>query len=360
MKIPAPLFKTAFDRVSGLAGKRATRPILNCVLIQCAGGRMSVTASNQDANAVATFDCQATISCCIPHDALDKILAGAGARDLEIVMDGERLRVTSPFRAVIPVFPAAEFDPIPEPKKAECLGVNCEDLAAGIRAVAWAADAKGAVVDLWRSAVHIVTTASSIECSGTDGKTIAHYESGGIGAASDVIIPCQYAPILVDAISGDNADYYASDKFVFGVADSYSVSVKRMEGNYPAVAKHLKMTNQPVGELDVKALTNEVQLCHNIINQSGRFSPCSLIFAEDGVEIISQDMGREFQSKAAGIFQPTTFNCNAALLVEILRHLKTETAKLSLIGGGALMFNAGDLTCALVGLSKLPLPAQTA
>lgn len=354
MKIDPKEFQKAFAKVSDLAGKRATLPILSSVLISSDGSKMDISASDERGSATATMPCEHNFApICVHAGTLGKIVAGVGDREFELEISDGKLLVKSPFRASIPVLPGSDFIELPKPKTAECIGVNCEDLIRAIKSTAWAADAAETIKDIWRGAVRIVTSTKSISSTATDMRALAHIDIASIGAASEAMLPCQYAGKLIEALSGDNADYFVSENHVFGVCDGLTFSSTQFAKKYPPVAQFLASERKLVGNLEVKVLLDEILLCASVVHDQQGFTRCSVTFSESGIGIEAKGDGREFQSSLPGSFAPTEMTLSASVVAEVLKHCTSEKVDAFVIGGSHLLIVDGDLSCAISGLAKL-------
>lgn len=131
----------ALARVVGIVGRRNTVPILSNVLLEAAGGTLTIKATDLDMEATVTAACaigtkgRTTVPGATLYDIARSLPAGA---QLALAIDGERLAVSSGrSRWKLPTLPADQFPALkPEDWSASVL-IKGADLADVLTRTAW-------------------------------------------------------------------------------------------------------------------------------------------------------------------------------------------------------------------------------
>lgn len=338
------LFRQAFEQVSGLAQERSTLPILNCVKLSFEEGRINITATDLDAYAMASCECDMPVflldPICVNAKTLGALLNG---EDVKFKMDEQKLVVKSIGEARLPTMDAAEFPAWPKAGKELILPAN--DLADCLH-VAWATDDK----QIARPAcggVSVELTAKSMRAGGFSGMLMAVETKLLICPTANFLFPAKHALLLGQALQGGRV--LLSDNFVEAKNEKLSVAVKLMDMPWFPVDKLLEVQRERLGIIDAKAMLDALTTIEQLAGENQDFTKVSLVFTAKEL-VISYQGDNSYTTSLPGKYQPAEIMFNCKLARKAFKNCRSDESLASLANN--LVLEAGDTTTCLALLTK--------
>lgn len=344
MKIKTAPFRQAFDRVAPYAHGRTTLPIINCVRLESTNGLLKIEATDVDAFALTSCECDGDLEpICIPAHLLAIFLKSKREEITLTVQDNRRLKIEADGIGII-----AGQDPIEFPKfPAEgfkAIGVNCQDVADCLRGVYWAADVKAMDVI---SQVWCKGEAKAITAAATNRNRLGWMHRLVISGDFEIVFDAKFASAVCDVLSSEGAELSVSPKHVMVKSANLTLAVRQWDGKYINCEVILKQERKTVGKMTaaqfLPALTDIVAL--SSVNQ---FSRVNLEFGENGTKI-SCDGDHSYSAVVGDEMEGDSMQFNANYLVLALKSAPEGTLKLSQ-GKHIVAFESGDFFGAIAKL----------
>lgn len=350
MTITKTALLAALQHLVPIASKRSENPLTNCLLLGdgMASTGISIRATDQHESALELVDCDGSIApCCVNAKQFASLVESAG-ESIEITLNETRVLFSSTFKAEIPFQPADTF-PSRSQLKLVAQGVNVEDLAAGIEAVAWAAHTEEDII----RGVHIIGSEISIQCEATRRTEIAIHHRAAIAAPFDIVVPNKFVPGLIKALRRDGAELMTCES---------AVAVYHANGDWMAPLSSLKYINTSsieaipkadVGELAVEPTVNALRMIQSL-GSDPKANPVTVKFGATGLAIEFKDANAAYNDVVAGEFKQCRMRMNSNAMLRSLMAMKCDKVMVRHIQPG-LVFSDGDLmviTAAMAGVKE--------
>lgn len=251
MKIETKKLLAALEHLKPIIGRKQSLPILHCVRLTASGGWLKIDATDSDQQQSEQIECDASLSPrCVNCAALLMSLAGEWV-DIEPNTTSITI-ISSLGKTELETLSGNEF---PAEMKCESLqkqGVNCQDVATGIKQVVWAASTEIARYQL--QSAHVYATAKSLVVESTDGRNAAILTRMAISSAFEMLAPSELCSTLCAVLMRDGAVLSVSEQHIQVNFDGGAYSCKQIEGKFPSTAALLSEKQTAIGEAKVSEL----------------------------------------------------------------------------------------------------------
>lgn len=335
----------ALDKVAHLATKRTTLPALNCVKISSGASMLKVTATDLECFASTICHSEGELK---PTLVSPKLLSRLpSGEEISLLSNSNgNLEVkgqSSKDSAILSTHPVIEFPDWPSCKNEKAIGVNCDDLAEAIEAVAWCADNTQEARPLC-GAIHIQCTAKSIIAETANGSMLSRFDRPAIAADCELIINCEHWKTLVDALRQKDATVSVMDKWLCVTSEHFLVAIRRMEGQYFSTEKILSSPRRLIGLIESKMLRDYLATITSLGITVDWGCRTKLEFT--GKTLAIEFVGKSNSFKTEVPFKcksPTTLMVDASKTKKALDNTDGDELKLSVTDTGSLVFESGDV-----------------
>ena len=339
MKILKSNLLTVLDKTASLASRRTTLPSLMSLKIEANDNTFSISATDLNCYAVASCECDGELApACVPATAFNG-LARSAKDEIELMMDGTRLKFISNGVAMLSLVPVDEFPPFPS-AEAKSLGISCDDLADCIEGVAWAATSDDEFSRPFTAGVWCKLEPKRMRTASTNGKHLALMDRAIICADAEFVLQAKYAPQLCSALREKDAMFSLSTNCAIVKSPTLTLAVKLIDHPFPNVYGVIDQEQVKTGVLPVQEI---IQAIDNATMISGIDKFCN-------AELRPVDGGCEFVYLSANEYRttiqmtlPRPMRFGMALLRESLSKVVADCPKISL-GISGLFVHDSDLT----------------
>lgn len=342
MKLDSAPLRSALDLLKPIV-KGRTIPILNCVRLEAKRNRLTITASDIDQFQTAKVECEDDLdalcvnaqhlSCCIPAEGIVRFKSSDNQLEIKHGKSVFKLNIQD----------AAEFPPMPETKDCKLQGIQCKDLAEGIKAVAWAVEPEELISQILTS-VHVAPKAKMLTVEATNRKELASFDRPLICPVFEMLLPGDFAARASDCLLQKGAELKLSDRAIYITHDSGSYWCKQMEGKYPATDFVRAFKTSELGAIDVRMTLQALDSCLSLSDPSK--TPVALLtFSKDGLDIDFSALGAA-SFTIPGVFKAHECQVSANAFRRSLRAIPEDTCKIMCGLEGEkpfLSFRCGDL-----------------
>jgi len=345
MKAKAKELSSALARLLPIL-KRSTLPILSCVKLQAALGKLTAFATDIDAFALATCDCEGDLEpVCVDAHHLHFLVRQAND-DIELVHKGKRLAVDGNGTAQLGIQDATEFPVWPDLKSGQALGVAPHDLAACIKQVCWAAKTHQQVtVDLWRECVWVKTSEKCVECCATDGKEFAYIKKAGIATDTEFMFPASQAGLFTEALLTGAESVHLSGNWITTQGERFKVAIKQAEGKYVPIQQILQQKQEPVGTFWINLLVDTLQTVRALAKNEP-WSECRLHINTETVTVSYRGPNNQFErSLPHKEGKPFKIKLDTERAISVFSHVLPDSK--ATVSESMIIFYDGDCTYAL-------------
>lgn len=344
MKIKTALFRQAFDRVAPYAHGRTTLPIINCVRLEAASGLLKIEATDVDAFALTSCECDGDLEpICIPAHLLSIFLKSKREEITLTAQDNRRLKIEADGIGIIAGQDPVEFPKFPS-EGFKSIGVNCQDVADCLRGVYWAADVKAMDVI---SQVWCKGEAKAITAAATNRNRLGWMHRLVISGDFEIVFDAKFASAVCDVLSAEGAELSVSPKHVMVKSDNLTLAVRQWDGKYINCEVILKQERKAVGKMTaaqfLPALTDIVAL-----GSIDQFTRATLDFSENGTRI-SCAGDHSYAAVVGDEMEGQTIDINANGLVLMLKSAPKGTLKMGQ-GTHVITVESGDFFGAIAKL----------
>lgn len=183
-----------------------------------------------------------------------------GGNEIELTIPKEgQLEIRNGSKTTLPTLPASEF-PNVFPEKCTAIGVNCEDLAIGIKSVGWCVYTREDRPNL--CGTHVLGTPSMLICEACDGAQLARYEQPAIEATCEFIIPTAFQRMLTIALMKPEAILMLSQNHARVQFETGMYECKLMDQIYVSTQVVLNQERQSLGVISRDEWLNMMHYIH--------------------------------------------------------------------------------------------------
>lgn len=346
MKVATKEFKKVLERTS-VQSRKSNLPILNSYKIESDGKRLTVTATDLEAWAVASCGCEGELApACVNAGTLKAFVASAG-ETVALSITGNKLSIKGNGTAGIVFMPGDEFPPLPIEGKLQ--GVSVTDLADGIDQVKWAVDTAPNFGRPNVNVVHVASEGKKLVVEASNGRRCAQFVRLIISASADFIFVPDQATRFCESLREQGAALMLSDKYMIAKSPDFSVMVRLSEGNYFNMSGVVNAERMPIGEFDLPELIEALDCVAMVkaYNSEGHthITPC-----KDGLRVDFIEAEGEYSTLITGKFTGEPFHIHAGSTAEMLRKFPGVKAK-AFLSCNTLVLAGGDYV-SLVSLLK--------
>lgn len=343
MTISTKSLRAILDSVRSCIGKRTSLVELSCVRMEAVGGILTVSATDIDQWQEESVACDGDLPAMLVN--FTKLCGIIGSSDSVSIEDkyGKILVTQGNSRCHIATLPAETFPKLKHQGKLVALGISCEDLAEGIRSVAFAACKK----DIGRpelETVHINASARMLLVEACNGKNGAFFERPLACCESDIVVMDDCAPHLAAALLQKGAVISKSQNFVQVQTETGSYACKLVEAKYPNTAPIRNQEKIKLGEISRVELLAIMEQCVFLLSPTQR-PRATITFSEAGIDVKFDGLDSDVDSHIDGKFASHEFSINVEAGKLCLGAMKEDRLQVfSNQQKTSLWFQAGDLT----------------
>lgn len=314
----------ALELPLSVVGTRSTLPILSCVRIEASGGRLTITATNLDHSAELHCECDGDLkSVCVNASAFSRAIQ-FGAEEIGITIPkAGQLQIDNGSKIVLPTLEAKEFPPV-FTGKTKAIGINCEDLAAGIKAVGWCAHTDQVRYTL--CGTHVLGTPNRLVAEASNGSNLAHYEQPAIEAACEFILPSEFHRAAIECLLKPESVLSLSENQLRIEFQGGKYECKLIEGNYPNTKPIVDEERAPLGTIPHDEWLGVMQFIYSSGQNKLDGGRATLHFADKSclMEHQSRD-GFSFDKTFDGRFKKLDAEINVGAFAKILNAFPAES-----------------------------------
>ena len=324
MKINTAKLKMALDNLKRITPRRASLPILSCVLMKAENGYLEMTASNLDEYQLERVACDGDLApCCVGRERLGYAIGG-DETTIELIRDDMKV-CYGRNEVTLKTQPADQFPEWPK-FDFEAVGIPCRDVAEGIDAVSWAACANESRHTLM--SVYIIGGPKSIECVSTNGYQLALWKGDLISDVFNALVPIASCANLCAALVNDGAEFQTSENMIQVEHDFGSYATKQIDGQYPdfraltgSIANRIE-----IGSLKIAELMDIFNRC-DFYSDPRKTPVASIEFSKVGAEIKSVGVDSGMVFFIDGSFQKWSIDVRPDAFKSCLRAIKSDSTK---------------------------------
>ena len=325
MTITTPNLKDAIAAAMPAVGKPRGIPVLSCFHLSSQGKQLAITGNNLDQRIVAITDCDGQIEpVCVSARNLET-LANISNGTVNLSHVKGRVKFESgTTRADLPAILGEEFPSSKGLEKLKPQGVNCQDLAKAIKAVAWTTSDVEAEHIL--RGVYIEGTPKTLTAMASNRRRIAHYSLPSVSASFDALIPGKVCTGLVQALGQDGAVFAISENHAAVQHEHGEFSCSLSEGVFPSkpITGMIELKPVMIGQVQRGALLSAMEA---VMKLSTEDMDVVVLF-----EFTPTQLQLDFKNKDSeglsmsipGKFEPLKVEVNARSFLPCLEQLETE------------------------------------
>lgn len=337
MKINTKLISGALKDLSPLAKSRSSNVFSGLVKIET-HDRMKLSCSDGDQFMTREIEFSGEIATIALN--LNQFLYSLGEAEETTILQETGCIIVKCGQKVsrLQTMDAAEFPAMPELSNFNAIGLNCMDIASGIRCVhgfEHKEDARGAI-----SCLHASGGPAFIECVATDGGALARWRGALISADFDLVIPSAFCDALATALEAENAQLAASGNGLLVTHASGSLFCKLSEHVYPSIMANLGSEEKLLGTMETKALIREATSCAMFCDPA-KVPKIDLEFTSKGLDTSFAGLNSALNNTFEGDFKPYKASVN---ITQLLKCLNALGGRCEVYGGDKLVFKSGWTT----------------
>lgn len=308
MKIKTQLLAEALKDLKPIISTTGQIQILSCVKI-VTGDQLEIVATDGDQMASRSIEFNGEVNVLAVN--FNQLLFSLGdAEETNMIRDNGVLIVKCGQKVSrIGILDTKDFPEAPDQSKFKAIGVNCADLAKGIRAVhGFEHKDRDALTGLL-----IRGSPKLLECIATDGANLAHWTLPSISAEFECLIPADFADALAGALERENAVFKLSNNQAFVEWNGGFYVCKLSELKFPSITAITGNKFDRLGKLTTRPLLRECEACIALTNQA-MTAALDLEFMADG---LFTRFGGTNENHFTGDFKPAykcTVNAKSAKL----------------------------------------------
>ena len=277
MKIQTKILWEALLQLKPFVESKSQFHFLSCAKI-VTGDKMEITTTdlNQTSSRTLDFNGDADVFCV----NFSSMMWSLGEADETMfVRDGQNLVVKCGKKTSrISLIDPADFPESPAAKDFKSIGVNCDDLATGIKAVhGFEHKERDPLTN-----IGLRGSPKLLECFAADGANLAHYELPSICASFDVLLPADFAGSLAEALTRKDAVLKLSERHALVTWDGGFYVCKLGEGQFYSTSNFTDRKMPRLGKLATAPLIRECEACIALTNPD-RAPAINLDFTKGGL-----------------------------------------------------------------------------
>src|SRR3989339_815434 len=242
--------------VSNVAGRSATLPILNNVLIKAGGGEIKLSTTNLEIgmSAVIRGKVEKEGEFTVQARLLADYASLLPKENVEINVEDQSLNLKcGTFKTVIKGVDASDFPLIPEMERREEIQVKARDLKKALARVVFTVSLDESRPEI--SGVYFKFSGNQMTIVGTDSYRLAEVKVNlvkGNAGDKDLIVPLRTVQelyrILSEAGDKDIQAFLNENQILFKLGDEVELTSRLVEGQYPDYQLMISSLNSAVGE----------------------------------------------------------------------------------------------------------------
>lgn len=292
------LLAAAQFAASGILG-RSTLPALSCLLVQADKSGLKFTGSNLDLYASATSEAEVSTdgAVCLPADRLLNFVRKSPSEEIELLLDGSRIKLTGgTAKAEISFLDPEEFPQLPPKNNGTTAVIPAAKLALCLRQTApMMSDDEPRHVLM---GLFFQFKDKQLWLVGCDGRRLGATAIDCDGQG-EWILPFEIAKRLVSAVENSKGDVtcvFSQNNATFS-ADGWTLTGRLLEGNYPNWKQTIPTDGLAV-ELNKDEIISTVQRAKDFTTE--RAAAVKLTFAGSMLTVTSGD-GNDRFSETLGV-----------------------------------------------------------
>lgn len=340
MKIETKKLLTALENLRPIIGRKQTLAILSCVRLSASGGYLKIEATDLDQYQFEQVECASDFSArCVNCAAFLMSIAGDSV-DIE-------LNTTS--MTIVSILGETELETLsheefPAEMKCDSIqkhGVNCQDIATGIKRVVWAAS--GEVARYALQSAHICGTPKSLVIQSTDGRNMAVFTMASISSVFEMLAPAEISSTLCAALMRDGAVLSSGEKHIRVDFDGGMYSCKQIDGKFPSTAVILSSKQSAVGDAKVSELRDSFsRLC--FYKDPQKQISANVEFSGEGMSIKMAGKNCVLDFLIAGKFKSHTCKIMVDAFLNCIKNTPGDVVKISRAAENrCIILRSGDL-----------------
>jgi DNA polymerase III sliding clamp (beta) subunit (PCNA family) len=343
-KINSKKLASALKLVTPVTSARAsTLPVLSNIKLHATLGVLHLYATNLDAYATATCECEGDLEAvCVKATSLQALIQNATG-DVEIeATANSRLKVKA---SGVGLLGTADPKDFPEwPSNIPLVGLNTQELGDCISRVEWAADPGSQDGRIQVRCIGVWTTARGIVCAATNGRRVGYVDRPSICAPSTFMLPAAQAKLFCEVLADEDCNLGVSDKFAMASTDGMTAYVRLSEGNYFDVTKVWSNDRTQIGALEIAPLIAAVEQIKMLSEPWN--DGVDLHFSDAGLEVVYASQINDFNTRLDGRYNEHKVRFGAANLLEGLQSLQGPSVDVT-AALNVVEMAEGDYKCVL-------------
>lgn len=339
--VEAKALKLALKDVSAAIESRSTIPILANVLLRCAPGSMTLVGTDMDLMVERHLDLEnphenTSMTVTVPSATLEKIVAKLPADGVAVLkQDVGKITVScGRARFVLPTLGAEEFPILPGGDWDCQFEVEGSALEALLDAVQFAMSTEE--TRYYLNGIYLHAPDAALIAAATDGSRLARSYMDKPEDAADLpgaIVGRKTVKILDTLLADHNAQVTVSlskGKVQFEIGTT-TVTAKLIDGTFPDYTRVIPTANDKAIWFDPQVLAQAVDRVITISSEKTRLVKLSFVKNLLTLQVTSPENGvatEEMEVTYDG--DDITIGFNGAYMLDVLRHLKADTAQLLL------------------------------
>lgn len=315
--------------VSKVIESRNTIPILSHLMLSADSGRLHVTGTDLDITATASTEADIDVygSVCVDAKLLGSIVAKAGADDMTISLEDDKLTVKSGrSRFSLATLPAADFPTLSDGKYDATFELDIAALFAPVQFAISTDD-----VRYYLQGVFVHSLDGKLVAVATDGHRLAAHSVDSSETIPDIIVPKKATSLLPKGV----VQLSVSDTKIRVQAGDFCMVSKLIDGTFPDYRRVIPASNDKVVSFERDVLMRASDRVATISSERGRAVKFSI--APGGISLtVRSDAGEATDEVAAEYSgEPVEIGFNAGYVRDMLSILPSGEVSMALADGGS-------------------------
>jgi len=348
LTIGKPGLAKALAHVASVVERRNTIPILSNVLLVAGANALRLTATDLDMEVVETIDCTTSEdgAVTVPAHMFNDIVRKLPDGDISFERDAkqERLVITSgPAQFSLQTLPADDFPALSVENLDYAFTLPAGDLKRLIEKTSFAISTEETRYYLNGIYLHEAETdgSATLRAVATDGHRLAQVEMAlpsGASGMPGVIVPRKTVSDLLRLVEDEDLEVRIelSSSKIRVSAGHVVLTSKLIDGTFPDYGRVIPQGNDKRLELDNSTFEQAVDRVSTLSSDKGRAVKLALSEDKLTLSVNNPDSGSATEELAvAYALDPLEIGFNARYLLDISKHLESESAEFLFAGPGS-------------------------